>query len=105
MFVLKLTDTYKWPVKFSIPADDGKFQAVEFKAVFRRKKQDDIVQIMQTAGLTDLAFAKQVLAGVEDIQDEAGNSVSVDDLLDIAGAATAVSKAYMASLEGAPRKN
>ena len=105
MFTLKLSDTYKWPVKITIPADDGKFETVQFKAVFKRKKQDEIEQLLTTPGLTDTVFAKSVMVGVDDIQDEAGNAITADDLLEVAGAATSIAKAYMASLEGAPRKN
>lgn len=104
MFVLKLSDTYEWPVKFSIPVDGGKHQPVEFKAVFRRRSQADI-EALTNAGLTDAAFTREIVSGIRDIQDESGNDVTLETILGIPMAATALVMAYMESLKGAPRKN
>ncbi len=104
MFTLKLTDTYKWPVKFSVPVD-GKHQTAQFTAVFKRLSQTELENLTKTEGITDLRMAVDVTAGVEDIQDESGNAVGLNTLLDIPGAATALVVAYMDSVTGAPRKN
>lgn len=110
MFVLSKSATYSWPVKFDIPSSGGKFEKVYFDAIFKRLQQSEIKKALDSESLTDADFAKRILVGWKGIQDESGEEIpfsesALDDLCEFAGAAKAITVAYIESITGAKAKN
>lgn len=114
MFVIFKSDTYRYPVSFTTPSEDGSgHEENSFTAVFKRLSEDELQKYAERAvkgKINDREFAKDVLVGWEGVADESGNPVPFtapmrDRLLNIIGFGRAISRAFYASLEDAPRKN
>lgn len=112
-FVLKQSNTYKWPVSIEIPVDGGRHEKRTFDGEFKRTTQSrirEIGELIDTGDLTDIDLVTEVLVGWEGVNDEEGNIVkfsnnSLAQLCEIPMAATSIAKAFFESITGAKRKN
>ena len=112
-FVLKKSNTYKWPVSVDVPIDGGKHQRVPFDVEFKDLTQSRLLEIADLSAegsLSDVEIAREVIMGWAGIEDEDGEEVpysisSRDQLLDVPMIATAIAGAYLDSKRGAKRKN
>lgn len=112
MFVISQSDTYTWPVKVEVPTDGGKWENHTFDGVFKRIPQSRMEEIRKAAegSIQDMDLARELLAGWAGVTDSEGNEVPFteatrDRLLDIPAVATSIVRAFIASLQGAKRKN
>ena len=124
-FVLKQSNSYKWPVSFKLPVDGGKFEKQTFDAEFKRLPQARINEIqtdVQTRikaaernelvdnNITDISIANELIIGWEGVVDSDGDAVTFSEtvkqqLLDIPTVASAIIVAYFDSLAGVKIKN
>lgn len=115
MFIIKKSETYRYPVTFSTPSENGQEQEENsFTAIFKRLSEDELQGYAQQAlkgKINDRKFVQEVLVGWEGIHEYAGGPevpftpAMRDKLLNIVGFGKAVSRALFASVEDAPRKN
>lgn len=112
MFVIDQSQSYKWPVSFTIPTDGGAHKKCSFTAEFKRLPLSRVVEITDNADgkKTDADLVREVMIGWDDVKDADGNAVQFTDAalnsaLDIVGFATGVAIAFLESLKGAARKN
>lgn len=111
MFVISQSATYRYPVSFQSPKEDGTgFDENAFTAVFKRMSVPEIKKLTSKRDLDDVEFARAVMVGWADVVDEKGAEVKFtpalfETLLEKVGFATAVARAFTESLEAAPRKN
>jgi hypothetical protein len=110
MFVIDKSDTFKWPVSYSVPVDGGKYETHKIIVVFKRLSQKRITE-MGKPDVQDVAFAKEVVAGWEGIETSDKNEFefsdeNLDKLLDKPLMAAAIVLAYTdAVMGGMKRKN
>lgn len=123
-FVLKQSDSYRWPVSFKLPIDGGKREKQSFEAEFKRLPQSRIMEIQaqaqrlikaaedgeQIEGISDLSVADEVLVGWSGIVDEDGEEVPFSKtnkaaLLEVPMLAASLIQAYFESLVEEKRKN
>ena len=123
-FVLKQSDSYRWPVSFKLPTDGGKREKQSFEAEFKRLPQSRIMQIQtqaqrlikaaedgeQIEGISDLSVADEVLVGWSGIVDEDGEEVPFSKankaaLLEVPMLAASLIQSYFESLVEEKRKN
>lgn len=88
--------TFKAKVKFQMPNDKGTHDTVGFTAIYRMMPTDEAAK---STDLTALEFARRVLIGFEDVQDENGNAVDFSEenkeaLLQVAVVAINVARTY-----------
>lgn len=111
MFVISQSATYRFPVKFHTPKEDGTgTDENSFTAVFKRMTVPEIQELTARRDLDDVNFARAVMVGWDDVVDQSGEKVEFskamfETLLTKVGFASAVTRAFTASLEDAPRKN
>jgi hypothetical protein len=106
-FKLAIKETYKVPVKVSLPNDKGTFDTSEFKAEFRNVKSDELTELSK---MPQHEVVLSVLAGFSELLDEEGtaldfNEANVAALLAIPQARYALSEAFWGSLYKAKEKN
>ena len=68
-FVLKQTDSYKWPVSIDIPIDGGKHQRHTFDGEFRRITQSrvrEMGQLIDQGELTDVDVRSTMMREQQD---------------------------------------
>mgnify|MGYP001065153565 FL=1 len=123
-FVLKQSDSYRWPVSFKLPTDGGKREKQSFEAEFKRLPQSRIMEIQtqaqrlikaaedgeQIEGISDLSVADEVLVGWSGIVDEDGEEVPFSKankaaLLEVPMLAASLIQSYFESLVEEKRKN
>tara|TARA_Y100000592_G_scaffold30085_1_gene47952 strand:- start:8425 stop:8769 length:345 start_codon:yes stop_codon:yes gene_type:complete len=112
-FVLKKSNTYKWPVSVDVPVDGGKHERVTFDVEFRDLTQSRLLEIAELSGegnLSDVEIAREVMTGWAGVEDEDGKELPYsitkrDELLDVPMMASAIAGAYLESKQGAKRKN
>lgn len=112
-FVLKKTNTYKWPVSVDVPVDGGKHERVTFDIEFKDLTQTRLGEIAKLSGegtLSDVEIAKEVIVGWAGIEDENGKELPYsitkrDELLEVPMLASTIAGAYIESKQGAKRKN
>ncbi len=112
-FVLKKTNSYKWPVSVDVPIDGGKHDRVTFDVEFKDLTQSRLLEIADLSSegnLTDVEVAREVILGWAGIEDEDGEELRYsitkrDELLEVPMMATAIAGAYLESKQGAKRKN
>ena len=112
-FVLKQSDTYRWPVQVDMPVDGGRHERHTFDGEFKRITQSrvrEMGELIETGDLIDSDLVREVLIGWDGVNDEDGNPIkfsqkTLDQLVDVPMLATAISKAFFESLAGAKRKN
>jgi hypothetical protein len=110
VFVIDMSPSYFWPVKFSIPKENGTgHQVVEFDAEFHRMDTDQITAIGQGGGTND-DMAVKLVRGWRGITDRSGSAVPFSEgacakLLKIPGAAAAVLNAFWESVTPAPGRD
>jgi hypothetical protein len=121
--VLKQKEPYRWPVKITLPADDGKRVTESFTGVFAWLPQSRIEEIrrtvrLQSMGLADpeqqeiddISAAKEVMVGWADVLDDEGDDVpfterALDQLLQIPTVAGQIVKQWQQSLEATKKGN
>lgn len=115
MFVIKKSATYRYPVTFSTPSEDGNgVEENSFTAIFKRLSETELQDFAEQAvkgKINDRQFVRAVLLGWEGIKEAADgpevpfSKETRDKLLDIVGFGKAVARAFYASVEDASRKN
>lgn len=115
MFKLNQSETYVWPVEFSLPMSGGKHEKQTFDVVFKRITQKRLKAYLDGVGeeadkLNDETFCRETVAGFKGIVDANGEEVpfsetSFEELLNVPGVAKAIVLAYVASVSGAKVKN
>lgn len=111
MFIIKQSDTFKWPVVVELPADGGKTVKHTFDAEFKRLGKAELKDIY--ASLTDESaddVIRRVLVGWSGVNDGADavpfSDAALAQLLDIPTVSGAILKAYSTAVSGeAARKN
>tara|TARA_R100000458_G_scaffold23995_1_gene21552 strand:- start:6052 stop:6378 length:327 start_codon:yes stop_codon:yes gene_type:complete len=106
-FVLKKTDSIKWPVTVQKATDGGKFKEHKFDAVFKEIGRDRFNQLIEEG---DQALTDEILIGWEKVQDEEGNEVEFNEenktiMLDNFTVIKAVIEAYGQLMMGGAAKN
>ena len=112
-FVLKKSNTYKWPVSVDVPVDGGKHERVTFDVEFKDLTQSRLLEIAELSGegnLSDVEIAREVMSGWAGVEDEDGKELAYritqrDELRDVPMMASAIAGAYLESKQGAKRKN
>jgi len=109
MFKLNQSDTFTWPVEFQLAVDGGKYEKQTFDATFRRRTSDQIKEMQEREGMTDLIFCREVVVGWSGITDN-GEQVPFSDsaleqVMQVPGAAAAMVQAFYAAVTGLKRKN
>jgi hypothetical protein len=105
---LKATHEYWWPVKVSVPADGGKFEARTFEARFTLLAQERFDDL---APASDAAVLNAAVIGWRGIQDEDGAEVAfsaeaLSQALQVPYLRAGLIEAYLDSASGrALRKN
>lgn len=114
MFIIKKSETYRYPVTFSSPGEDGTPQENTFTAIFSRITEDELQEYANKAvagKINDRKFLQNVLVGWEGITESEGgpevkfSPATRDKLLNIIGFGKACSRAFFQSVEDAARKN
>jgi hypothetical protein len=121
--VLKQKEPYRWPLKITLPADDGKRLTESFTGVFAWVSQSRIEEIRRTVRLQsmgigdddqqqidDITAAKEVMVGWSDVLDDEGDEVpfsdrALDQLLQIPTVAGQIVKQWQQSLEATKKGN
>ncbi|UVA80467.1 phage tail assembly chaperone [Pandoraea commovens] len=106
-FIVALSPTYKFPVKFSVPDENGDAQEHDFMAVFKRCTVDEATEYGKG---TTVDLARHVLVdwdGVYATKDAplVFSDENVARLLSIPQAAAGVARAFWASFQEASAKN
>jgi hypothetical protein len=124
-FVLKQSDSYKWPVTFKLPIDGGKYEKQTFEAEFKRLPQARLNQIQEAVQdraravalndhidglITDQAVADEILVGWSNVLDEDGDEIAYSAaskqlLLEVPALASAIIVAFFESVTGNKLKN
>ncbi len=105
-FVLKKSNTYKWPVSVDVPVDGGKHERVTFDVEFKDLTQSRLLEIAELSGegsLSDVEIAREVMSGWAGVEDEDGKELPYS--IDVPMMASAIAGAYLESKQGAKRKN
>lgn len=110
MFIIKQSDTFKWPVTIAVPADGGTYEKHTLTLKFKRLAQSEI-QSLTVDGTEDATFVRAVVAGWEGVHDATKQPLdftpaALDQLLDIPMAAATIVLTYMDAIRGElKRKN
>ena len=75
-FVLKKSNTVKWPITFQKASDGGKFKKQTFTAIFKEIGRDRFNELVDKG---DVALVDEILLGWEWIQDEEKVDVPFSD--------------------------
>lgn len=75
-FVLKKSNTVKWPITFQKASDGGKFKKQTFTAIFKELGRDRFNELVDKG---DVALVDEILLGWEGIQDEEKVDVPFSD--------------------------
>ena len=75
-FVLKKSNTVKWPITFQKATDGGKFKKQTFTAIFKELGRDRFNELVDKG---DIALVDESLLGWEGIQDEEKVDVPFSD--------------------------
>lgn len=113
MFTLQLSPTYFVEVTLRVPIDAGKVATATFDAELRRLSQSEHDALMERARrdqLSDSEVARMLMVGWRKVRgaDSAELPFSPDalgQLLQVAGAGTAICAAYLGSVQQAATKN
>lgn len=108
MFKLSVSKTFTTPLNFKIPVDGGIYQSNSFIIEFKRLTVSEMKDLPKEGN--DVEMCRRVVAGWNEVADEAGNSVpfsseALDKLLDIVGVAAAVLKTFFDTLMVVQEKN
>jgi len=109
MFVLELSPSYHYPVKFDLPTDQGP-KPVEFMAYFDRLAQhevDELVGQTRSGAVNDQELVHRVLRGWDGVQQADGQPLAygpegLDTLLNIVPVRPAIVMAWFNSLKHDP---
>lgn len=124
MFVIDLSESYRWPVPVDVP-EDGRHKTMKFDGEFKRLPQDRVNELYEamrarlvamqagepTDGLIDdREIADEVLIGWSGIKDAEGEEVPYSEgmktkLMNVPRVAASVVTAWGESIQGAKRKN
>jgi hypothetical protein len=115
-FVLQQSPTYNWPVRILIPTD-GRREQFTFTAKFNRLKQSRIKELVEISqdpsaadAISDAELLGELLAGWDDVVDDAGKPVpfsklALEQLAELAGVPGQIVEQFIGSLKEAKRKN
>ena len=119
-FKIVQSASYKWPVKITLPLDNGKRETSTFTAEFKRLPQQRINEIIREIKRTgydhdedtinDIDAARELIVGWSDVLDDDGEEMpfsdsALGDLLNIPTVAAQIVTAWFGSQETAKRKN
>lgn len=115
MFNIDISPAYYYPVEVQIVTDGGVFKKSKFDAQFKRLSKKETKDLFdrfndKDAPMTDDILLEQVLVGWKGIQtpdqQELPFSQSTSEqVLNIQGVSTAITKAWLDSIQGAKAKN
>lgn len=108
MFILDLSETYKWPVSISFPVDGGKYKEHKITLEYKRIPASKIAELGQSEGISDIDYVKQIVVGW-DLKDKDGEPLDFNDdnltkLVNIPGAGAAIAQAFYESVTGAAKR-
>lgn len=108
-FFMKRPESFLWPVTYSIPDENGKLHAFNFKARFRYLDLDEI-KAQADAGTNDAGFIRLVFIGFEDIRSPEGERVPdtpehIEKLLKMPGMLLSLQASHTDALLKFARKN
>lgn len=66
MFSLKADETFKWPVKPRVPVDVGKYETVQFTAVFNVLSSEEIASFDSDEENAPISLLRRALVRFED---------------------------------------
>ena len=112
-FTIDQSDSYKWPIKISIPQDGGRMEPSTFDGEFKRVTQSrirEMGEMIDKGELSDYELVAEVLIGWKGITDSNGEEIkfsqtNLQKLVDVPMAATSIAEAFFNSIAGAKRKN
>lgn len=115
MFKIASKPTFKWPIKFKVIDDNGRYSTVSFTGEFKRLSQTEVNELLdklrdEAADFNDVKLCKDILVGFTDVKDEDNNDLTFDEtalemVLDVPGAASNIAKTFFEALSGAREKN
>lgn len=114
MFTLDLSDTFFWPVRFSVPKADGSgYDEQTFDTEFRRIGQEAITEMLRRAAeqsLSDNALARELVVGWRGVVDKDKAPIPYsegarDRALAVPGLGSAVMAAFFDAHAKAAAKN
>jgi hypothetical protein len=110
VFKISQSQSYTWPVEVQVAASGGRFDKHTFDAEFKRLPQSRIEAIMSGEIDNDKVLAREVVVGWKGIISADGQEVpfsasALDDVLESAGVAASITRAWFASFAGAKAKN
>ena len=115
MFKLMQSPAYWWPVTLQQPAEDkpGELVATTFEVQFLRKtaaEQQAWLDEVRTKTLSDAQYVRPLVAGFRQVFDAVDQAVAftpsaLEQLLNVPGAASAMTRAYFESNGQAAQKN
>lgn len=122
--VLKEKQPYRWPLKITLPTDDGKRVTETFTGTFAWIKQSRIDELRRLADrqrlgridpetdddLNDISAVRELLVDWADVKDDDGDeipfsSARLDDLLEIPTVAGQILQQWFKSLDSEKKKN
>jgi len=113
MFKLALSPAYYWPVKLGLPVDGGDIKEVTFEAQFRRLtllEGKRLGEAVLAEKLPDDEVCRRIVLGWRQVSDDTDAEIAFtreafERLLAVAGAASAIVRAYGESIQKAAEKN
>lgn len=113
MFTLDLSDTFWWPVTFSVPGDGGKYVKHAFEVEFKRLSTEQLQELrdrVRAENLRDDQVAAELIQDWRGVVDREGNPIAytpahVKRALGVSGLGSAVVAAYHRAVTEAPAKN
>tara|TARA_B100001939_G_scaffold333897_1_gene334319 strand:- start:687 stop:1031 length:345 start_codon:yes stop_codon:yes gene_type:complete len=112
-FVLKKSNTFKWPITVNAPVDGGTYKKVSFDLEFKdltQSRMDDIFQLSNDGNLSATEIAREIVVGWAGIEDDDGSELPFsiagrDMLLDVPLMAATIVETYLEIKNEAKRKN
>ena len=112
-FVLKKSNTFKWPITVEISVDGGTWERMTFDLEYKDLTQSRLKEIAELSDqntLSEIDVAKEMVVGWAGVVDEEGNDVpfsiaGLNELLEFPMLAAQVVSTYIEAKQGAKRKN
>lgn len=113
MFTLDLSQSYWWPVKFKVPSHNGlDLVDMSFEVEFKRFTASQVTAMFQRAGtdhVADSELAREVVIGWRQVVGASGaipfSTEALGRLLEVAGAGSAIMRAFFESISKGAEKN
>tara|TARA_Y100000401_G_scaffold59642_1_gene47323 strand:+ start:743 stop:1087 length:345 start_codon:yes stop_codon:yes gene_type:complete len=112
-FVLKKSNTFKWPITVEMSVDGGTWERMTFDIEYKDLTQSrirEIAELSEEGTLSEIDLAKEMMVGWAGVVDEEGNEIPFsmagrDEMLEFPMLAGEIVKTYMEAKQGAKRKN